>query len=84
VNLPKFIFGMLLVAFAVVIWSAFSGYTPGDVVIRFVLCVVGLQIGYFAYVVVLVGRRGDELQSRHRRKAGSEVAPLDGHNIPNH
>lgn len=63
-TLPKFIFGMLLVAAAVAIWSIVDGAAMGTIVSRVIICAVVLQLGYFLFVLLMV--------QKERSVAGSQ------------
>ena len=82
-TLPKFIFGMVLVAVAVSIWSVIDGFSLGGVLLRTVICAVLLQVGYFVYVLVMIGRQG-KLPSSEPRDAAKDVAPASSRKITHH
>jgi exopolysaccharide production repressor protein len=81
-TLPKFIFGMLLVVVAVSIWTAIDGYSLSAVIMRAIACAVILQVGYFVYVLVMVGRERPELTSAKRREQVEKTFPAERQNLP--
>jgi exopolysaccharide production repressor protein len=81
-TLPKFIFGMLLVVVAVSIWTAIDGYSLSAVIMRAIACAVILQVGYFVYVLVMVGREGPELTSATQREPVEKTFPAEQQNLP--
>jgi len=72
VTLPKFIFGMVLVAAAVAGWSVIDQASFGTILLRIVICAIVLQVGYFLFVLVMVMR---ERSTPNQQSAASREAP---------
>ena len=81
-TLSKFILGMILVTVGVFVWSLADGISLGAAILRAVLCLVILQVGYFVYVLVRVNRERRQVQLSQQAKPEEASYPEEGRKLP--
>lgn len=83
-TLPKFVYGMCLVVLMVGAWTLYDGTSWGGLLLRIVICMVVLQVGYFAYILLLLFK--DRLSVRDRpassQTARKDSAPTEERHLP--
>ncbi|UCI07732.1 exopolysaccharide production repressor exox [Mesorhizobium sp. B1-1-8] len=53
-SLPKFVLGMMFALAIVVCWSCFDGASLGTIMMRAVICLVVIQVGYFLLIYAMI------------------------------
>lgn len=83
-TLPKFVLGLVLVCLAVSIWSAIDGFDFVTILIRFIICAIVLQLGYFCWVFALVRRERQSSTVEESAAKTEEYLKQDSHNVQHH